>query len=187
MNVQELRYVVAVAQAGSINKAALNLYVSQSTLSRAVQEVEAQIGISLFQRTNKGAIPTHDGLEFIERARRLLLAFDQLEGQYFNHEKAEQETLLVATQRCTPVISAFIEYYQKRCEDKKLLNLALKEDTTDNIIRLVSNRIYERPGVLVPAQMQKRRSRDAPARGEPGCGAGPVRSSAGKPEIDSRA
>ena len=82
MNVQELRYVVAVAQAGSINKAALNLYVSQSTLSRAVQEVEAQIGISLFQRTNKGAIPTHDGLEFIERARRLLLAFDQLEGQY---------------------------------------------------------------------------------------------------------
>ena len=124
MNVQELRYVVAVAQAGSINKAALNLYVSQSTLSRAVQEVEAQIGISLFQRTNKGAIPTHDGLEFIERARRLLLAFDQLEGQYFNHEKAEQETLLIATQRCTPVI------------------LALKEDTTDNIIRLVSNRIY---------------------------------------------
>ena len=142
MNVQELRYVVAVAQAGSISKAALNLYVSQSTLSRAVQEVEAQIGISLFQRTNKGAIPTHDGLEFIERARRLLLAFDQLEGQYFNHEKAEQETLLVATQRCTPVISAFIEYYQKRCGDKKLLNLALKEDTTDNIIRLVSNRIY---------------------------------------------
>ena len=120
MNVQELRYVVAVAQAGSINKAALNLYVSQSTLSRAVQEVEAQIGISLFQRTNKGAIPTHDGLEFIERARRLLLAFDQLEGQYFNHEKAEQETLLVATQRCTPVISAFIEYYQKRTKD--LLN-----------------------------------------------------------------
>ena len=83
MNVQELRYVVAVAQAGSINKAALNLYVSQSTLSRAVQEVEAQIGISLFQRTNKGAIPTHDGLEFIERARRLLLAFDQLEGQSY--------------------------------------------------------------------------------------------------------
>ena len=116
----ELRYVVVVAQAGSINKAALNLYVSQSTLSRAVQEVEAQIGISLFQRTNKGAIPTHDGLEFIERARRLLLAFDQLEGQYFNHEKAEQETLLVATQRCTPVISAFIEYYQKRTKD--LLN-----------------------------------------------------------------
>ena len=107
-----------------------------------MQEVEARIGISLFQRTNKGAIPTHDGLEFIERARRLLLEFDQLEGQYYNHEKVEQETLLVATQRCTPVILAFIEYYQKRCEDKKLLNLALKEDTTDNIIRLVSNRIY---------------------------------------------
>ena len=142
MNVQELRYVVAVAQAGSINKAALNLYVSQSTLSRAVQEVEARIGISLFQRTNKGAIPTHDGLKFIERARRLLLEFDQLEGQYYNHEKVEQETLLVATQRCTPVILAFIEYYQKRCEGKRLLNLALKEDTTDNIIRLVSNRIY---------------------------------------------
>lgn len=195
MNVQELRYVVAVAQAGSINKAALNLYVSQSTLSRAVQEVEAQIGISLFQRTNKGAIPTHDGLEFIERARRLLLAFDQLEGQYFNHEKAEQETLLVATQRCTPVISAFIEYYQKRCGDKKLLNLALKEDTTDNIIRLVSNRIYG-IGILhytsdqESSFLHKCRSVDLETHlleVSPVVAQVRVRSSAGKPEIDSRA
>lgn len=142
MNVQELRYIIAVAQAGSINKAALNLYVSQSTLSRAVQEVEARIGISLFQRTNRGVTPTHDGLEFIRKAQELLLAFDQLEGQYFSPESAEQETLLVATQRCTPVITSFIHYYQNRCTEKKFLNLALKEDTTDNIIRLVSNRIY---------------------------------------------
>lgn len=142
MNVQALRYIVAVAQAGSINKASANLYISQSSLSRAVQDLEAQIGISLFQRTSRGVIPTHEGLEFIEKARRILLEIDQLEGEYFSPVKGNQETLLVATQRCTPVISAFIRYYQKYCTGKELLNLALKEDTTDNIIRLVSSRIY---------------------------------------------
>lgn len=142
MNIQALRYIVMIEHSGSINKASQNLYVSQSSLSRAVKEIEAQIGITLFHRTSKGAVPTHDGRKFIDQARHLLSEIDQLEGQYFTPSKIVQDTLLVATQRCSPVIDAFIKYYQTYCTDRELLNLALQEETTDNIIRFICGRIY---------------------------------------------
>lgn len=142
MNIQALRYIIEIAHTGSINQASQHLYVSQSSLSRAVKEIEAQIGITLFHRTNKGVIPTYDGRKFIEQARHLLQDIDQLESQYFNTAKTTQDTLLVATQRCILVINAFIEYYKRHCTGRELLNLALQEDTTDNIIKLICGRIY---------------------------------------------
>ena len=54
MNLQTLRYVVTIAQTGSLSKASQYLFVSQSTLSRSVKELEQQLGISLFFRTNQG-------------------------------------------------------------------------------------------------------------------------------------
>ena len=60
MNVQALRYIIAVEHSRSINKAAQHLYVSQSSISRAIKEIEGQIGITLFHRTNKGVIPTYE-------------------------------------------------------------------------------------------------------------------------------
>ena len=142
MNIQALRYIIEIEHTGSINKASQHLYVSQSSLSRAIKEVEAQIGIALFHRTNRGVVATHDGKKFIEQARNLLQNIDELENRYFTTTKTSQDTLLVATQRCTPVIDAFIQYYQEYCQNRELLNLALQEDTTDNIIHMVCNRIY---------------------------------------------
>ena len=83
MNVQALRYIIAVEHSRSINKAAQHLYVSQSSISRAIKEIEGQIGITLFHRTNKGVIPTYDGQKFIDQARHLLHEMEHLEGQYF--------------------------------------------------------------------------------------------------------
>jgi len=142
MNIQALRYIIEIAHTGSINKAAQHFYVSQSSLSRAIKEIEAQIGIAIFHRTNKGVVATHDGKKFIEHAQNLLQNIDELESRYFTATKTSQDTLLIATQRCTPVINAFIRYYQQYCQNRDLLNLALQEDTTDNIIRMVRNRIY---------------------------------------------
>lgn len=142
MNVQALRYIIAVEHSRSINKAAQHLYVSQSSISRAIKEIEGQIGITLFHRTNKGVIPTYDGQKFIDQARHLLHEMEHLEGQYFRSPRVAQDTLLVATQRCTPVIHAFIAYYRQFCAQRELLNLAIQEDTTDGIIQLVSSRIY---------------------------------------------
>ena len=142
MNIQALRYIIEIEHIGSINKASQHLYVSQSTLSRAIKEVETQIGMALFHRTSKGVVATYDGKKFIEHAQNLLQNIDELESRYFTTTKSNQDTLLVATQRCTPVIDGFIQNYQKYCQDRELLNLALQEDTTENIIRMVCNRIY---------------------------------------------
>lgn len=142
MNIQNLRYIVAIAHAGSINKAAQDLYISQSSLSRAVKEMEAQAGMIIFHRTNKGVQLTYDGQKFVERLQELLHEIEQIELQYFADTVPAQNTLLVATQRCTPIVNAFTSYYQQYCLNQEFLNLALQDDTTDNIICLVNNKIY---------------------------------------------
>ena len=141
MNIQALRYIIAIEHTGSINKASQMLYVSQSSLSRAIKEIESSIGITLFHRTNKGVTATHDGQQFINQSKRIIQEIDQLESQYFTSPTTNQGTLLIATQRCTPVIQSFIKCCKENCTNQEFLNLALLEETTDNIIQLISNKI----------------------------------------------
>ena len=142
MDIQNLRYLVQIEQIGSINKAAQSLYVSQSTLSRILKEAEEQIGISIFRRTNKGVIPTADGELFLNKVKKVLADIEELDSQYFSCQKKAEVTLLVATQRCSLVVDAFVKFYRLHCGDVKLLNLALQEEPTENILRLVANRVY---------------------------------------------
>ena len=58
MNILHLRYAVEVASTGSINKAAENLYMNQPNLSRAIKELEENLGIAIFERTTRGMIVT---------------------------------------------------------------------------------------------------------------------------------
>lgn len=139
MNLQTLRYVVTIEQTGSFSKAAQYLYVSQSTLSRAVKELEEQLGISLFHRTNQGVRPTHEGEKFISRASLILQDINQLEGQYFRNNEVGQSSLLLATQRCAAIGRVFTAYYQRYCAGQEFVNLVIQEETTDNILQLVSS------------------------------------------------
>ncbi len=141
MDIQNLRYLVKIEQIGSINRAAQSLYVSQSTLSRILKEVEAQTGISIFRRTNKGVIPTNDGALFLGKVKKVLADMEELDSQFFSCQKTAEINLLVATQRCSVVVSAFVDYYNQNCGDAKLLNLVLQEEPTENILRLVANRV----------------------------------------------
>lgn len=143
MNMQTLRYVVQVSAIGSINKAAQQLYVSQSTLSRAIHEIEESTGLMIFQRTNKGVVPTHEGSVFLEKAMKLLNDVDQLQSQFFiNKVHNESElSLLIGTQRSYPVIVAYLRFYKKYCTDKEYLNLVLREGTRDEIINLIYGQI----------------------------------------------
>ena len=65
-------HVVAVGSWGSFTKAAKMVGISQSGITKSIADLEAEIGFSLFYRTAKGVIPTEDGIDFIERATRLL-------------------------------------------------------------------------------------------------------------------
>ncbi len=142
MNFQTLRYLVEIEHYGSINKASQALYISQSALSRALKETEDEIKITIFHRTSKGVTPTYDGQQFLERIRLVLSEIDDLEAQYFGCASKPDNTLLVATQRCTAVVKCFIEFYGKYCADMAMQNLALQETTTEEIINLVRDNVY---------------------------------------------
>lgn len=143
MNIQTLRYALTIAQTGSLNKAAKCLYISQSTLSRSLKELEEQIGISLFQRTNQGVKVTYAGQQFLDRTRRLLREIDQMESEYFHATQNDQYSLLIASQRCTTVVHAFTMFYERFCKGKELINLVIQEETGDKIMNMVCGGFFE--------------------------------------------
>lgn len=82
MNIQHLRCALEIERVGSINRAAENLYMGQPNLSRAIKELESAVGIVIFERSSKGMIPTPEGEEFLERARKLIEEIDEMEEAY---------------------------------------------------------------------------------------------------------
>ena len=72
MNFQQLNYVVEISKCGSINKAANKLFLSQSGISTAIRELEEELGIQFFVRSNRGVEFTPDGREFLGYAASLL-------------------------------------------------------------------------------------------------------------------
>lgn len=135
MKLSHLRYIIEVAKTGSITRAAQNLYMGQPNLSKAIKDMEADLGFSVFKRSSKGVVPTQRGAELILRASELLEKADSFEDDYFG-EKNKSEGLSVAVcgaEWCIPVLeagvkelegsSAFkVEYF--RCDMWRGLELA---------------------------------------------------------------
>ena len=71
MTLQQLKYVLAIADKGSINEAAKSLFISQPSLSNSIKELEQELQITIFVRTNRGMTLTNDGYEFIGYARQV--------------------------------------------------------------------------------------------------------------------
>ena len=72
MNVLHMKYAVEIANAGSINKASEQLFIAQPNLSRAIKELESDLGITIFERSSKGIKTTPEGEEFIGYAKTIL-------------------------------------------------------------------------------------------------------------------
>ncbi|MEN6417624.1 MAG: LysR family transcriptional regulator [Clostridiaceae bacterium] len=81
-NLLQLKYAVEVEKTGSISKAAENLYMNQPNLSKAIRELEDDIGIAIFDRTAKGVVPTEKGREFLSYARAILSQVAEMEALY---------------------------------------------------------------------------------------------------------
>ena len=82
MTLQQLRYIITISETGSLNKASEMLYVSQPSLSSALQELEKEIGIVIFHRSGKGVTLTGDGAEFLPYARNLYQQYEALLEKY---------------------------------------------------------------------------------------------------------
>lgn len=112
LNLQQLKYVLEVANKRSMNEAAKSLYISQPRLSNAIKELEKEIKTPLFIRTNRGVTVTTKGAEFLGYARQVLQQFSMLEEKYLNEEPAKQH-FCVSTQHYTFAANAFVELVKK--------------------------------------------------------------------------
>ena len=78
MNIQQLRYVVAIANSGTFREAASKLFVSQPSLSVAIKDLEQELNFKIFTRTTTGAVLTSQGMTFYERALEVVRSFDKI-------------------------------------------------------------------------------------------------------------
>ena len=118
MDIQHLRYLTVIWQAGSITQAAKKLYMSQPNLSRAVKEIEQETGFPIFRRTPHGAVPTRKGLLLLNYAQKILSQMDEMESLY---KPARGDVLPL--QVCVPPAPGFLwgsGNVWKRCPSQAL-------------------------------------------------------------------
>ena len=111
MTLQQLKYVIVIADSGSVNSAAKNLYLSQPSLSSAVRDLEEEIGFELFHRSNRGVTITAEGEEFLNYARQVCQQYALLEDRFVAGRSRKKFS--VSTQHYTFVINAFVEMVRK--------------------------------------------------------------------------
>ena len=87
MDLKELNYLIAIADEGSISRAAESLYMAQSSLSQFLQQYEAELGVRLFFRTTRGVRPTAAGQAFIQNARQILLHYRRAQNEVWDIEQ----------------------------------------------------------------------------------------------------
>ena len=144
MTLQQLRYIIIVAEKGSINEAAKYLYVSQPSLSSSIKELEEELGFPIFIRTNRGVTLSHKGMEFLGYARQVITQADLLEEKYI--KKTKQIKSFCASSQHYPFVShAFVELVKAYEEED--YNFTLSETTTYEVIENVKT-LYSEIGIL---------------------------------------
>lgn len=136
LTLQQLKYALEVASEGSMNEAARSLFISQPRLSNAIKELEKEIKITIFIRTNRGVTITNEGAEFLGYARQVLQQFNMLEEKYLSEEPAKQH-FCVSTQHYTFAANAFVELVKEFGADE--YEFTLRESKTYEIIEDVKN------------------------------------------------
>ena len=140
MTLQQLRYVVCVAETGNITLAAEKLFISQPSLTTAIRNLEQEINITIFNRNNKGVTLSNDGSIFLSYARQILEQTDLLTNKYLN--KAERKpSFSVSCQHYSFAVNAFIDVINKF--DAHSYDFTLRETQTHEIITDVNQRISE--------------------------------------------
>ena len=131
MTLQQILYVLTVAECGSMNKASEKLYIVQPTLTSAIQELENEIGLTIFLRTRKGVIPTPEGKEFLEDIKNFYRHYS-LVMQKYEGEGDYKRKFGVSTQHYSFAVKAFTEMAKKY--DMKEFDLAIRETETKKVL-----------------------------------------------------
>lgn len=151
MTLQQLKYLVIIAEKGSITEASKSLYVSQPSLSDAIKQIEKEVKFTIFNRCRAGVALTKEGVEFLGYARQVVEQMDLLEAKYINNEPAKQR-FCVSTQHYTFTSNAFVELVQKFGNER--FEFILNETQTHQIIEDVRNRFSDL-GILYLSKSNK--------------------------------
>ncbi len=144
MTLQQLRYVAAVAQAGSISKAAEQFYIAQPSLSASLHELENELGFAVFNRTNRGISPTPEGEEFLGYARQLLAQMNLIEEKYLGNAPVKHR-FCVSAQHYSFAVEAFVTLIKEHGGEE--YDFRIRETQTYEIIEDVSH-LRSEVGVL---------------------------------------
>ena len=144
MTLQQLKYVVTVAETGTITNAAKELYISQPSLTNAIHELEKEMNIVIFQRTNKGIVLSHEGEDFLGYARQVLEQAAILEDKYKGQDGGKKK-FCVSTQHYSFAVNAFVDLVKEYGQEE--YDFSLRETQTYEIIEDVA-RMQSEIGIL---------------------------------------
>ena len=136
MTLAQLKYVITVAEAKSMNEAAKQLFISQPSLSSAIRELEEEIGIEVFRRSNKGVSVTPEGEVFVGYARQVVEQYHLIETKYIE-KKNMKKKFGVSTQHYTFAVKAFVEMVKQFGMEE--YEFAIYETKTYEVIENVKN------------------------------------------------
>ncbi|KAB2328308.1 LysR family transcriptional regulator [Cytobacillus depressus] len=132
MTLQQFRYMVEIAKHNSISKAAAALYVTQPSISKAVRDLEAELGITILDRTNKGVVFTKDGTELLFYAKMLLEQMESVVHHFHKEKKKDVTKFAISSQHYGFAIEAvanLMDYFAERKYE-----LAIREGKTTDVI-----------------------------------------------------
>lgn len=149
MNILHMKYAVEVARLGSLNKAAETLLIAQPNISRSIKELEANLGIVIFNRSAKGMVLTPEGEEFIGYAKNILKQIDDVEMLYRQGSPKKQKFSISVPRACY-ISDAFAEFskcisgdpaeiFYKETNSQRAINNVLNNDYKLGIIRYAGN------------------------------------------------
>ena len=135
MTLQQLRYVITVAETGVITEAAEKLYISQPSLTNAIHELEKEMNIQIFNRTNKGISISKEGEDFLGYSRQVLEQVAILEDKYKGSDGGKKQ-FCVSTQHYSFAVNAFVDLIKQYGQDE--YDFSLRETQTYEIIEDVA-------------------------------------------------
>lgn len=144
MTLNQLKYLVTIARCGTLKEAANELYISQPSLTKSVRELEKEMGITIFDRTNKGVTVSKDGEIFLGYARQVLEQVDLIDEKYKNTSAMLKE-FCVSTQHYSFAVNAFVDLIKEYGSDS--YDFSIRETQTYEIIDDVA-RMKSEIGIL---------------------------------------
>ena len=144
-----MKHALEVAKAGSLSKASEGLLIAAPNISRSIKELEADLGITIFDRTQSGMKLTPEGEEFLEFAKSILGQIDQVEN-YYKKGHPKKQTFSLSAPRASYICDAFAEFsksltndaaeiFYKETNSQRTINNMLNHDYKLGIVRYAEN------------------------------------------------